>query len=210
VNTAIMTTALTNDHCYIEKELLRKVAAGDELAFGQLFHTWRNKLYFFILRIIDSPSLTEDLVQDIFVKIWVNRETLSTIANIGAYLYTIARNEAITGMRRKARETIILAELRMVTTAAGLPVDEALLHKQVQEKLQSIINQLPPQQKLVYTLTREQGLRQEEVASQLHISVSTVQNHMTQALRTIRCQLRLFYPPRPIYLLIIEIMLLHV
>jgi RNA polymerase sigma-70 factor (ECF subfamily) len=119
-------TALTNDKGHIEKELLQGVAEGNELAFGQLFHNWRDKLYFFILRIVDSSSITEDLVQDVFVKIWVNRETLSTIENFGAYLYTMARNEAISGMRRKASETVILAELQRVSTAAGCPRNKNL------------------------------------------------------------------------------------
>jgi len=187
---------------YMEKELLLQVANGDEAAFGDLFRFWRDKLYFYIERITNSPEKAEDIVQDVFVKLWINRAALCEVGHFNAYLYRMAHNQAISGMRRMAQETIILSELRRNAIDAGVLVDEELLHKQMQEKIAEIVNKLPPQQRSVYCLSREQGLKQEEIARHLNITVSTVQNHMTQALRTIRKQFSHCYPEAPYYIII--------
>lgn len=177
-----------------EKELLLQVAAGDEQAFANLFHVWRDKLYFFLLRITNSPQTAEDIVQDVFVKLWANRSSLGEVQNFSAWLYRVTQNQALSGMRRMALETTILAEIKREIAASGQPTDEVLLHKQLQERLQAAINRLPPQQKLVYTLSRIEGLKQEEIANRLNLSVNTVRNHMTEALRKLRQDLAKDYP----------------
>jgi RNA polymerase sigma-19 factor, ECF subfamily len=181
------------------------IAGGDEMAFGNLFQAWRNKLYFYLLRISQSPETAEDQVQDIFIKVWTNRQKLSEVEDFGAWLFSIARNHAISGMRRMALETTIMREVRQNTLATGRPVDEALLFKQVREKLKMVVDALPAQQRLVYQLGREQGLKHDEIARRLHISTSTVQNHMTLALKTIRAQLLAFYPAATVYLILLGI-----
>ncbi len=177
-----------------EKILLRQLATGNERAFEKLFHIWKDKLYFFILRIVNTPENAEDIVQEIFTKLWQDRDKLIQIEHFSAYLFQMAKNQAISGMRRMAHETLILSELKKNATVAGLPVDETFLQKQLQEKLQEIVNNLPSRQNEVYTLSREQGLKQDEIARRLGISISTVQNHMTEALRTIRRQLQDYFP----------------
>src|SRR5690606_20977917 len=102
------TTTFCDQH-----DLLKRMAAGDQLAFGKLFHAWRDKLYFFLLRITDSPETAEDVVQETFAKLWANRERLDAVQNFGAYIYRMAENKIIDRMRRMARETSILAELEL-------------------------------------------------------------------------------------------------
>lgn len=188
---------------YDEASLLQLIAEGDEQAFASLFHAWRDKLYFFILRITNSPQIAEDLVQDVFVKLWLNRDKLGGVRNFNGWLYRVSHNQAISGMRRMGLETTILAQMKKEATDASLPTDEALLLKQLQEKLQEAIDKLPPQQKLVYTLSRIEGLKQEEIASHLHLSVSTVKNHMTEALRNLRKNLGRDYPVSLIYMILL-------
>jgi RNA polymerase sigma-70 factor (family 1) len=196
---------LKTDSIYQEKELLLAIAGGDENAFGNLFQAWKDKLYFYLLRISQSAEIAEDQVQDIFIKVWINRHKLNGIDDFGGWLFSIARNHAISGMRRMALETTIMREIKQHTAEAGRPVDEALLFKQVREKLKEIIDALPPQQRLVYQMGREQGMKQEEIARQLHISTSTVQNHMTLALKTIRTRLLEYYPSASVYLILLGI-----
>lgn len=88
-----------------------------------------------------------------------------------------------------ALETTILAEMRKEASISGQPIDEAVMYKQLQEKLQQAIDRLSPQQKLVYTLGRIEGLKHEEIAARLNLSLNTVRNHMTEALRNIRLNL---------------------
>lgn len=192
---------LSHSSTYNEKALLEQVAAGSEEAFGLLFHAWRNKLYFFILRISASPEAAEDVLQDVFVKLWINRAELLSIDHFSAYLYRMAQNHIINNARRMALESSILEELTRDSGMAEQKAYTELAHKQLQEILKTTIDNLPAQQKQVYTLARMQGYRQEEIAFQLRISVSTVKNHMTQALKTIRKQLREQYPVISLYLL---------
>lgn len=173
---------------------MQRVASGDEDAFKNLYHSYRDKLYFFILRISSSAVMAEDAVQDVFLKIWQKRTELPAITSFNAYLYRMAHNHVVSGLRKMARETEVLTEIRHEMEDAGREVDDTLLFRQVQEKLQEIIKNLPRQQQLVYTMAREEGRRQDEIASMLNISSSTVKNHMTEALKTIRREMARFYP----------------
>ena len=181
------------EHGINEKELLEKIAAGDETAFKDLFHLWRDKLYFFVLRITHSPAMAEDILQDVFVKIWTNRATLHTIQHLDAYIYKMSQNQAITGMKRAAQETLILSKLKKDTDTEELVTEDAVIHRELSRNFQAILHKLPTQQRLVYTLTHIHGLKHDEVAQQLKISASTVKNHMTRALCTIRQELTQHY-----------------
>jgi len=177
----------------INKVLLSRVAAGEEGAFTALFHQWRDKLYFYILRITHSEAKAEDVLQDVFTRIWLNRSRLQDIQNPDAYLYSMAKNRAISCIRQMARESLATAALAQEDSQPVGSSDEHLVQKELQHTLHDIIHRLPPQQKLVYTLSREQGLKKEEIAARLNISSSTVKNHMTHALRTIRQELEIYW-----------------
>ena len=188
-----------------EKELLEKIAAGNESAFKELFHLWRDKLYFFVLRITQSPEMAEDILQDVFVKIWTNRAALNTIQYFDAYIYKMSQNQAISGMKRAAQETLILSELKKGPEASALVTDDVVIHRELSKKFQAILYKLPTQQRLVYTLTHIHGLKHDEVAQQLKISASTVKNHMTRALCTIRQELTQHYQVIIIYMLLTRV-----
>jgi len=193
------------DHGINERELLEKIATGDESAFKDLFHVWRDKLYFFVLRITHSPAMAEDILQDVFVKIWTNRASLHTIQHLDAYIYKMSRNQAITGMKRAAQETLILSELKKTPDAEEAVTDD-VIHRELSRNFQAILHKLPTQQRLVYTLTHIHGLKHDEVAQQLKISASTVKNHMTRALCTIRQELMEHYQMIIIYILLTRVL----
>ena len=88
----------------IEKELLVKVSQGDENAFGQLFTLYYNQLGDFIMRIAESRPLAQEIVQDVFLKIWLNRATLAEVESFRAYLFVVARNHAFNCLKQIARE----------------------------------------------------------------------------------------------------------
>jgi RNA polymerase sigma-70 factor (ECF subfamily) len=200
----------TNVHSnYQDKELLSRVAAGNVESFSRLFYDWKDKLYSFALKFMDSPEEAEDLVQDIFTKLWTSRERLSSVHHLGAYLYKMVRNQAISGLRRKVLENQVRHILRRDLPESGLPVDETVIYKQVREKIHEIVNDLPQQQRMVYKLGRDEGLRQEEIAGRLNIAVSTVENHMRLALIHIRKRLLQYYPAGTPLLLMVITQLTH-
>lgn len=173
-----------------EKLLLEQISEDNEEAFSQIFHAYKDKLYAFIYRITGSKELSSDIVQDTFLKIWELRGKLFSIENFNAYLFRMAQNQAINQLRRMSRETLILMERQKENNSSSETPEEELRYKNISAYIREIVHSLPPQQKAVYTLSREQNLKQEEIARQLQISISTVQNHMTQALRTIREKLK--------------------
>ena len=165
---------------YEERDLLCRVAKGDEAAFGVLFHAYHQRLGAYIYRLTESFPATEEIVQDVFVKIWLKRATLSEVECFDAYVFTAARNHAFNYLRKLARER---------AHQASLPAEEVLVQEEPDERvalLEQAISHLPRQQKNVYLLHRRQGLSHAEIAAQLHLSVETVKKHMSLALRSIR------------------------
>lgn len=180
-------------------DLIIRVVQGDEIAFEQLFRQYKNKLYSFILHLSGSATIAEDVLQDVFLKIWRDRDQLTGIDNFNAYLYRMAQNTAINVLRRQSREALLLNEVQRLAPER-VQGDELLAAKEVQTALQQAINNLPPQQRKVYQLGQEQGLTYEQIAGSLGISTSTVRNHMVQALKAIREYIAFHFPTLLIYL----------
>lgn len=175
-----------------EKLLLEQISEDNEEAFAQIFHAYKDKLYSFVYQITGSKEVSSDIIQDTFLKIWQLRGKLFSIENFNAYLFRMAQNEAINQLRRMSKETLIKMKTQKENDIQPETPEEQLRYKNISTRISEIVNELPTQQKAVYTMSREQNLKQEEIARQMNISISTVQNHMTQALRTIRERLRAY------------------
>lgn len=166
--------------------MLQLAANGDQAAFAQLFLLYKHRLFSFLMRLTQSPEMTEDVIQDIFMKLWRNRTTLSSVENFSSYLFKMAQNQCLTYFKRVAKEALILSQIEKNTTTFQATTDDHLALKEVQQQLQQAVAKLTPQQKLVFNLSREKGLKYEEIAAALNISASTVKNHMIDALRILR------------------------
>ena len=168
------------------KILLLKVEEGDENAFGQLFKTYYNQLGKFIMRITESEPLTQEIVQDVFLKIWINRSSLAEIYCFKAYLFVVARNHAFNCLKQIAREKCREKEwVNTVLHQASNNVEETNTID-TGNLIDEAVELLPPQQKKVYTLSRRESMRQKEIARELNISLETVKKHMVLALRFLK------------------------
>lgn len=171
--------------------LFTLIGQGSEEAFTTLFHTYKHKLYGYIMSTTNSSEQADDLVQEIFLKIWRNREELSSVDNPEAYFFRTARNHVVDAVRRMARQTRLLAHMRdqaALSTVANR--FKGLEDKEVTQIVQKVIDKLPTQQRMVYILSREKGMKYQEISQCLKISTGTVKNHMVQALRTIKKELK--------------------
>ncbi|HEY9045348.1 MAG TPA: RNA polymerase sigma-70 factor [Ohtaekwangia sp.] len=168
------------------RDLLYQASQGDQLAFRRLFHVYSPKVYSFALRLTHSGTLAEEVVQDIFLKLWLFKETLDAIQNFEAYLFTLTRNHTFNQLKRIAIETNAINKLEKELTEAHHETEETILYRESQHILNQVVSNLPPQQKLVYGMCHQEGLKYEEVAQRLNISRLTVKTHMQQALRTIK------------------------
>lgn len=174
-----------------EKELFRRIAAGDQEAFSIIFRNYSNPLYWYAFKLLNSEFWAEELVQEVFVQLWSKRELLADVESPSAYMYRMIGNKALNRIRRQE------LEVKMQYFAAHtlhLSGAEEMTHgdkwDQVQTLLQAAVNSLPEQQKRIYQLKYQQGFSYEEIAGMLSISVNTVRNHMTKALQAIRSFLR--------------------
>lgn len=188
-----------------EKELLQEVAAGSEQAFAALFNAYRKKLYTNIFRLTESRQAAEDTVHEVFLKVWLNRASLTSVDNFGAYLGRMARNHAISGFRRMAKETLILSELKKDEAGQGLAAqpEHELMTKEVKAFIRQAVDKLTPQQRSVYLLSRDGGLKTEEIALQLGISQNTAKKHLSDALHHLRRAISDTYGPYAVALYVL-------
>jgi RNA polymerase sigma-70 factor (ECF subfamily) len=172
----------------IEHDLLRRIAEGDEMAFRQLFNAYRKQIFSYVLKITDSREMAEDALQEIFLTIWSRRDKLSGITNVNAYLHRMAHNHAYHAFRRIAREMLVLDQLKHPDLDPWDP-NTALISKEVKMQIQNLVERLTPRQREVFLLSREDGLKHEEIASRLGLTRETVKKHMVDALRFLREEL---------------------
>jgi len=171
---------------YSDEELMQEIKAGNMLAFDELYCKYSKRLYKFSYSILKSKEDTENIIQDVFLNLWTNRNKVEKGSSVKYYIFTIAYNAAISVIRRKANESGFFEYLKTLQDLTQEPVDLQLEYKELEEKLTSIINSLPKRQREVYLLHRMEGLKYSEISERLNISVNTIENHMSRVLKTIR------------------------
>lgn len=175
---------------HIGDDLLSQVAKGDENAFGQLFYAYHQTLADYVFHLTRSMPLTEEIVQDVFTRVWEHRQRLASVTNFRAYLFIISRNYTFNCMRDLARE----ASRKRQWAVHQVEPDKHCLDVEDEEPLYRLIEeavrQLPPQQQKAYLLSRQKGLRHEDIALQLQLSKETVKRHISLALRAITAYVR--------------------
>ena len=170
------------------------IKKGDEKAFELIFVTYFNKVKYFIVGLIKSQDDAEELAQDIFVKLWMNRETIDFEKNLSSYLHTAARNATINFLKSKfvrdsyASDQIYQGEEKESVEENYYAQETALLIKMA-------VSQMPEKRKEIFELSREKGLSNEEIANQLGISKKTVENQLSLALKEIRKIITFFFTP---------------
>lgn len=174
---------MEQDNLHDERELLRRVSAGDETAFTVLFNTYYPLLSTHVFRITRSLPETEEIIQDVFFKIWMSRETLLIVEQFKPYLWVMAKNRALNALKKMARERDNQASwLRSeFQSEADTPDPQLIYHSLIDEA----IGKLPPQQQKVFLLSRRERLKQAEIAAQMGITISTVKKYIQLATEAI-------------------------
>ena len=170
----------------IDKKVIALIIEGDESAFTEFYEHYHPMVYGVALKITHSTALSEEIVQEVFLKIWLKRSDLMNIENIGAYLFIIARNQVFKILKQIAKnyKAILLEEDDHVFAHNNL--ENTILEKENNHLLHQAIKRLPHQQKQVYTLIKERGLKREEAAEFLKLKPETVKFHLAQAMKNIR------------------------
>jgi RNA polymerase sigma-70 factor (family 1) len=170
-----------------EKELLAQVSTGNEGSFKVLFNTYNDRLFQYIFSIIKSKQVAEEIVMDVFLKIWLGKDLIAQIENFDSFLFRIAHNKAIDFLRAVARDPLFKDLLwYQIQISANETADAVVLRKEFECKLREAIALLSVQKRKVYQLSREENMNHEQIARQLGLSKNTVNNHIVEAQRFIR------------------------
>lgn len=173
---------------HIEPGLLKAVSEGDEKAFSEIFHLYRNKIYAIAFKVTGSEALAEEVLLDVFLKVWLKRDQLPQITHFTAWLFTVTRNHIFNLLKQTAMQMApapLMEQEEYLLPHADNP-GAILQEKEYRSVLQQAVNQLPPQQKKVYHLIKEHGLKREEAATELNLSPETVKRHLSEAMQFIR------------------------
>lgn len=189
---------------YDTKELLHRIAEGDQQAFTGLVEQYRKNIYTTALRLLHSTVLAEETLQDIFLKVWLQRKDLKTIDNFPAWLNAVARNTIYNSFQRSLKEKTDTTDGLEESMLSAQQPEQQLQEKEYTALLQKAIDRLPARQKQTYQLIRQEGLKREEAAKAMNISPETVKYNLEEATRKVRayCLAQL---PLSVLLLLINI-----
>lgn len=174
-----------------ESELVKQVAAGDEKAFEILFKHYAQRLINFARRFVFDTTIAENFVQDVFLKVWANREQLDPEKSFKTYLFTAVRNQALHHLRhleveRRSEENIDLFPEPIKTP------EQELSEKEVEEYIRQAIGELPEKCQLIFYMNRFDQLTYTQIAEVQNISIKTVETQMGRALKYLRQRLHQF------------------
>jgi RNA polymerase sigma-70 factor (family 1) len=157
------------------------------LAFDRVYELYSHKLFSFVFKILKNEAEADDIVQEVFVKIWESRHKLEDYKLLNSYIFTIAYNNSIDLIRKRINNKKYLEHLKNSAIISFSPtIISQIEFNELNIQTEKLIANLPERQKQVYLLHREEGLTYPEIAEELGISKNTVENHMVKALKYLR------------------------
>lgn len=180
----------------VHSQLINELRNGSHDAFDQLYEIYADLLYGFSLDLTKSPSEAKDILQESFLRIWLNRHNISTEYPFKAYLYKIARNLILNSFRKQmhsiAFENYICSD--EYQNNADNNIEKEIYFDEFYQNLERAKESLPQRQKQIFEMSKELGMSTTEIATTLQISEQTVKNHLTLALKTLREKLSKYSP----------------
>lgn len=175
---------------YDIKTLLKQVAEDDEQAFRRVFDHYKAPFHATAFKMTRSTDIAEEIVQEVFVTLWVKRKLVAIAKKPEGYVFTILHNCIYAHFRKLVLERQLKSKMAQAEEQSENRIETLLLEKENRTIIENIISQLPPQQKLIYKLAKQEGVSREEIAKQLNISPNTVRNHLATAVDYLRTYLK--------------------
>jgi RNA polymerase sigma-70 factor (family 1) len=169
-----------------EQDVLLKLKGGEESAFGELYVYYSEMIYARLLRLLKDQDMADEIIQELFLKVWEKRQQINLSQSFKSYVYTIAENLVYDHFRKVARDKKLMEKFRLITTELYTHIEEDLLSKESREMIDKAIGILSPQRKTAFILCKIEGKSYEEAAVIMGISPSTVSNHLVKASITLR------------------------
>ncbi|MEL7588251.1 MAG: RNA polymerase sigma-70 factor [Prolixibacteraceae bacterium] len=184
-----------------EKYLFDRIRAGDEAAFKVIYNRYIQRLYYFIREYVPFNDIVENIIQETMMALWEKRSQLAADSNLGAWLFTVAKNNCLYKIRdsryqqkRFQPAKISDQELKLNMEAIEVLDTSQLIFSEIEKIIEDTLEQLPPQCRTVFRLSRFEALKNKEIAEELGISEKTVEGHITKALKVLRGSLKDYLP----------------
>ena len=176
----------------LNSELIGLLKKGDVAAFDTIYNMYCHKLHQFVIRYLKQEEDAEEIVQEVFIKIWESKAKIKNHASFESFLFTISYNATISLLRKRLSESKSKEYLKSIQQIqnANTVVDE-LQFNELNEKVQRLLEQLTPRQKEIFILSREEGLTHKEIAQRLKISENTVKNHLVTSLKFLKSNINI-------------------
>lgn len=172
-----------------ERSLVLRLIDGDEDAFCELYAAYKNRLIYFAMRFLKSREYAEDVFQDAFTVIWQSRRFINPDVSFSAYLYTIVRNRLLNQLRDLATEDRLKEQILSQAVDYSNDTSNEILANDLKQLISNGLRQLTPRQREIFEMSREQQLSHREIAERLGISIYTVQESVSNSLKTLRAYL---------------------
>ena len=175
----------------MERAKVDALRRGSHKAFEAVFIAYFQKVKLFIYGIVKSESDAEELTQEIFLKLWINRNSIDAEKPIVAYIYTMARNSAFNFLKHKSVQHTYIKDFKQVNSVED--GETLLFAREISLLIEMSVNEMPPQRRRIYLLSRESGISNADIAIQLGISKKTVENQLSLALKELRKVISLLF-----------------
>lgn len=180
-----------------DRELYLKLKAGDKSAFQNLFESYYKSLFFYACKFVDN-EMSRDLVHDIFMIFWQNKENITITSSLSAYLFRMVRNKCLQEIeKQKVRDDFSQESIQ------SLRLDElnyyndgfkSIIELELEEKLKQAMDRMPDACREVFVMSRFNGFKNKEIAEQLGVSVKAIEKQMTKALKILKQELKEYLP----------------
>lgn len=172
------------------KELALQLGNDDKTALDMIYNYYYPRLYVFAKRFLKVEDDINDILQEVFVKLWENRKNIKNVETFNAWIFTITKNTVVSYFREKIKLTEFESRVREMATNEGYLTDTSAEYEDIKEKVGQLIEQLPEKRKHIFKLSREQGLSNKEIAAEMGISIKTVEDHIMHAIRFLKDKLK--------------------
>ena len=175
---------------HTEKELLEKLKVGDTFAFEVLFYKYRNKIKGFATRLVPTQIDPEEIVQEVFVKIWLKKEYIDPEKNFQSYLFSIAKNLVLDHLKSAVNRKLYFVEEHFQQDLISEEDAEIQFSADTEERMLSLIQQIPERRREIFCLSRVDGLSYKQIAERLNITENTVDSQIRNSLTFLRKEFR--------------------
>jgi RNA polymerase sigma-70 factor (ECF subfamily) len=173
----------------VPNEIIVGLIEGDRDCLRRVYECYQERIYLYVLRLTKSREIAEEVVQDVFIKVWTKRHKIDTQYCFSSFLFRVAHNHTINVLKRSSYEKIAKDKISKTSSFSVDDTEDNLIYKEYLNLLRKAIDQLPPRRKVIFNLSRQQGVSHDEIALEMGISKNTVKSQLVKATKYIKSYL---------------------